>query len=593
MRRIALALALAIVATLLPSPAGAITVYLDYNDHTEPQTPEGPLTLGPFQGTPTDRAEILESLYEDFAPFSIGIYDVPAPARPSRGWIRLVIGGDSGQLGGRNGLTTWECDPAMAPWCDLTPNGNNVVWVAESSAGGTRYSNRWIANTAAHELGHALGLLSADKRWATLENALSHYTVGGPLDQPSHNLLSQGKTEIMNGPSGGNTRDIWWADPDVAKAWNGVSPDDDPANWIWSWQDDILSLASVLGLRRPDHGDTPSHGTGMSKWTGPLNSDETRVVATGVVEMNAASWPGMCPPVPLTESCPFEDEEGNPIPPGSMPGGQGVVFALARDFFRFDVPSIGGSISQQLEIVVETLNARTTGRTVANLDADLEVWFNDPATGWREITNLTANSGGPGGDLWARWVLAFDRGGWYRTGEYAVGVKSAGGYGDLGHYTVHVSGQNLVEVVPVDTGGPRVGHGLRWRGGEGPKVGELAGRLPDLPKLREAMAAMATHGVTEENLARLIDDPESLEPSEEARAHIDKALAQGGAARVLASLIDWEDLDGEEADAVWAEIRDAVAGLEPDREIRSEPQPFEAKWFYSGAETCDSALAVW
>jgi hypothetical protein len=112
----------------------------------------------------------------------------------------------------------------------------------------------------------------------------------------------------------------------------------DPADWLWAWQDDVVSLAAALGLRADDHGDTPETGSAMAAYTGSLPAGQTRVVASGVVEMNGMSWPGLCPPVPLWRSCPPYPPEDDGYPPvGTDDLGQNVVFALARDFFRFNV----------------------------------------------------------------------------------------------------------------------------------------------------------------------------------------------------------------------------------------------------------------
>ncbi len=135
----------------------------------------------------------------------------------------------------------------------------------------------------------------------------------------------------------------------------------------------------------------------MTPFTGPLRPGETRLDGAGIVEMNAASWPGMCPPVPQWIGCPTED--GGYPPAGNDP--DGVVAAVAKDFFRFDITNTGPS--PRLYVSVDTLDARTNTTFAGNLDASLEVWFKDPTSGWTNITAQGARQD-TSTDLWAEWT---------------------------------------------------------------------------------------------------------------------------------------------------------------------------------------------
>ena len=248
---------------LVAQAAGAqtTTIYLDFDGHEEHDYGNvGHIDLGGFVGSTDDRAEIQQRLEEDFAPFDVtfttqepwGIEDGYALQPSWRRIIRVAIGGTVAELGNRGGIAT-------------TPFATNAVFVAESNSGGRR-RNDHIATNAAHELGHAFGHVALRLPHATLSNYLSHYVAGPsshPLARVDHNLTADEKTQIMGGPQGRSFRTIWWRDMDVAKGFRLGGDPLDRDDWVWMWQDDILSLAAVLGLRPDDHGDTPTTASAL------------------------------------------------------------------------------------------------------------------------------------------------------------------------------------------------------------------------------------------------------------------------------------------------------------------------------------------
>ena len=96
-------------------------------------------------------------------------------------------------------------------------------------------------------------------------------------------------------------------------------------------------------------------------------------------------------------------------------------------------------MSPKLRVVVETIDQGPDDHA-ANLDADLEMWRNHPTSGWTEITDLGLRED-DAFELAARWFLPSMQTTRITPGEYAVAVKSAGEYGDLGGYTVYALGR--------------------------------------------------------------------------------------------------------------------------------------------------------
>lgn len=556
--RLAVVAAFLSLALLPGSAAARTTIFVDFDGHSDAGYPGCgvPIALPAFTGASASREVILRRLQEDFAPFDVTItssdiwrsgHEPPGlgsfdPQQPA---VRAVIGGRTGDICGvdRSGLST-------------DPLARNTVWIVEKRADGTRWPDAEIENVAAHELGHAFGALAAHAApwtWLRLPAGVAHYlaTLGpndtNPLNQASHNLLALGKTEIMNGPRN-LVRDIWWRDGNVAKALIAGGNEEDPADWVWSWQDDILSLAAALGQRSDDHPDSPQDGTRMRPFVGSLPSGETRVESSGIVEMNAASWPGMCPPVPVWLACPDAAEAEDPeTPPAGREGDQGIVLAVSRDFFRFDItlnPPNG-----RVYVRVDTINGSSAGAYDANLDVDLEVWFKDPSTGWRDITALGVRRD-VAADLWAEWTAPTSGTNGLRVGEFAVGVKSRGGYGDLGYYTVQVRGTGRAQVVaPPDCGSPRV---TPCPGGNGIDLDsfvEMVRKLSTTGDLIRTVASLAENGtrIAVRVASTAPFDPSSVrEPSKSAHQTVASATGQTSPFRVVSQIVDWESMSPEE-----------------------------------------------
>ncbi len=566
---------LVLVSSPLVTSQAATTVHLDFDGHTDPSYPDGSgtisITVPAFSGSATEKDEIQARLEEDFAPFDITLTRNP-PAGIDQGFgsvdhrLRIVIGGSHQDIGNRTGLST-------------NPYARNTVWSTEYHSDGTPRSLRDIATTAAHEAGHAFGhaAVAARPEWPT-QSYVAHYIAKlnandpNPLAQESHYLLGQGKTEIMNGPRG-NVRDIWWRDVRVAKSLRprpaGADPlqwESDPNNWIWSSQDDIRSITGAVGARATDdHPDAPQNGTPMTPFSGQLPQFATRVTGTGLVEMNGISWPGLCPPVPQWFPCDC------PAPtPGSAVAetceGQSVVLALQRDFFRFDVTNITQPLPDRrarLELRVDTLDASVAGPRPGNLDADLELWFDNSVgtwssswanttpswQGWIQVTACGRRLDATG-DVWAGWSAeGTGNNSVLVPGSYAVAVKSAGGYGDLGQYQLQANGVDGV-VVAATRFGARPPLGLDPEAVIAAIEGlELAVELTPL------LARLAEFGVAGPEQKSKSGTPPA---SKLALKLIEAAIRQSSPLHLVSSLIAWEGLDKYQQAATYQRLREAL-----------------------------------
>ncbi len=582
---------IALATITLTANAQTTTIYLDYDGHEEFDYGNvGHIDLGGFVGSANDRDEIQQRLEEDFAPFDVvftteepseidGGYDLSPPWRRV---IRLAIGGNVTELGFRGGIAT-------------TPFDTNAVFVAESNSGGRR-SNAHIATNAAHELGHAFGHVALQLPHATLSNYLSHYvgapftgTSSNPLARIEHNLTADEKTQIMGGLQGDTFRTIWWKDFNVAKGFRLGGDWSNPDDWIWMWQDDVLSLAAVLGLRADDHGDTPSTGSGLrtrNTIMGPI------LEGSGIVEMNGVSWPGMCPPVPLWFSCPESDNHS----PG--PEGQSVVLATQKDFFRFDIPIMNWTEAPpRVEIRVNTVSERLVARygsavdlNAENLDAELEVWFEDPSQGWMNVTGVGFRQDGLH-DSYVRWTADAVN---LTTGSYALAVKSAGGYGDLGSYDVSVAG---FEGLVVEAGDDP------WPGGGGgvlippDQIDRLFERLRGM---REGFEVVGLLTAVAERGAQWALDAENRFDIAEAKSTavlVDSALKQSTPRQVVSSFIDWRSVD-RDPDELMLRLEEVLRRIDFGETAPRDDSDREAPWIWPLSfeahdhEECEEAIEV-
>lgn len=397
------------VPILHSNPGALRIVYLDFDGYCEDNYRDHDLpveTWPPFDTSADPNAirDIWERVAEDMAPFDVDVTtQYPSNMDQNFFWrsdagawmsgMRVVIAG--GDL-----LTASAKAPAH-------PGTYNIAYVDQFERGGDRRSNRDIAQSVSHEVGHTFSFYLSDATGASV--GLSHYTL------PHHNLFGQGKTQILG--VAGNVRDIWWKDATVA-----VLGDDGTIQH--RSQEDMMVLWAASAFRRDDHRDEPGLAT-------PLILGGSGLSGRGIVTMNAASFPSSCAiwGDPSHPACDYWRRANGPEP--------GLL--NDQDFFRFRVPNAG-----RVEVKVLTINNPGNDFTRANLDAELELWRKPPGGTWSRLpdsafTRLSL------ADALSVGVAVDENDG---TGaEYAVAVKSAGSYGDLGQYSVTATGQIVQEAI--------------------------------------------------------------------------------------------------------------------------------------------------
>mgnify|MGYP006284703379 CR=1 FL=1 len=416
---------------LVASPASADrTIFLDFDGHrgwfanyrSPNQTDWLYLDVPPFCGSAADRADIAERVREDFAPFDVEITTEEPPDLEEGADVgfRVIIGGD---------YTDWNYSRAVYG-LSSHPLVENAVLVAAFAPGSGPAcadvrSNKDIAQTSSHELAHSIAWLSG--QW------LSHYTATHhPVGAPAHVGFP-----ILGSFS--DRRDIWYADEQVERGYDRRT-----GEIIIGPQDDIDTLADGLGLRADDHGDTPQFGSLLQR--APDYGGDRVLKGEGIVEINEASDPSACPEGEILDSPVLRagllclGPHPRPVP----------LIGDHRDFFLFEA-DWGPGGSQRLDIRVDTINRKLSkplNDPTANLDAELEIYHRAAGplswwSGWRKVTSYAVGHGQT--DLWARATLvigARDN----PPGHYAVGVRSAGGYGDLGQYQVTVRAPAIREL---------------------------------------------------------------------------------------------------------------------------------------------------
>ena len=438
-------------ANLHSQPAAAHILYLDFDGYRNSTYEQGTTCQGHASQTlnidipafdlntdPSsfDAAEnafirdVWERISEDFSPFDVDVTTVRPSAewlRPGRG-IRVVVGGAPDHL---NHIGAGNDRRGIASLRE-----NTALVVARFNGPRTARS---IAQTASHEAGH---LFAAWTGLTHIGMNMSHYG-------RAHNVTQSERTQIL----GLHTddfptvkRDIWWAHDPVLlgqrifdTACNRLPVPRD----IVGPQEDVAILMAALHLRKDDHGGDarpPAGQPHVAPIPQPQNGSplikrgSDFVIAPtgegqegrGVIRMNAVSFPRYC--------LPWSD--------ASMCHRLGIRNAVANDeaflatiddldFFRFYVAG-----STQIQARALTMNNGNATDTRANLHLDLELWRKSSGS-W---VQLRSEANVPFSSLGAMISHSVPP---EETGEYAVAVKSKGEYGDLGQYTLRVSGSNL------------------------------------------------------------------------------------------------------------------------------------------------------
>jgi fibronectin type 3 domain-containing protein len=351
------------VPVLNSLPGAAVSLYLDFNGHSEAQwgsysnanTPEFNLdgTAGFSQAETDAMTKIWQYVAEDYSPFKINVTTVEPPSFADGVAMRIAIGGNGAWAGGNEGGVSYVNSFTGT-------NISNVAWVFSDNLGG---SARAIGDAVSHESGHTFGL-THQSQWVNGVKTQEYYA--GPGD---------GTAPIM-GNSAGAARSLWW---------NGTSTASSEII-----QDDMAVLSRVannFGYRDDDNGNIAGAAT-------PLTVNGNQLSADGIIERNGDvdffSFTTQAGQASFTLSVPagvnnldakleLYSDDGTTLIASSSPAdsfGAAITTSLAAGSYRVAISSTGGygNVGQY------SLNGAVTTPTIG-LDAP---------------SGLTANSSGAG-----------------------------------------------------------------------------------------------------------------------------------------------------------------------------------------------------
>ncbi len=144
MERISLAVLASILLAAAPSYARPIMVFLDRDGGKD-----GRAEIPPFGGDDATWESVVSCVQRDYAPFDVDIVE----QRPAKGpYITAMFGGRASLLGNDDTTTG-----GISPYNGRAVLYNAVVHVFSENADGASNVD-YLCATAAHEIGHALGL---------------------------------------------------------------------------------------------------------------------------------------------------------------------------------------------------------------------------------------------------------------------------------------------------------------------------------------------------------------------------------------------------------------------------------------------------
>lgn len=229
-------------------PAASTTVYLDFDGHYLEGSSwnfNGPLTLGPSNMTNNQITEIFNRVAEDYRPFKINITTDSAKywSAPIMQRMRVIFTVTSSWYGAAGGVSYVN----SLSWGDNTPC---FVFSALLN-----YNTKYVAEAAAHEIGHTLGL-NHQSSYDTYCNKTAEYNAG------------LGSGEIAWAPIMGvgyyRNFTLWHY---------GSNP------WGCSnYQDDLSIITSVIGYRDDDYSGSINGNTPQANFV------NNRFQVNGVVE---------------------------------------------------------------------------------------------------------------------------------------------------------------------------------------------------------------------------------------------------------------------------------------------------------------------
>jgi hypothetical protein len=233
-------------------PSAAATIYLDFDGHYVNGTSwnmNGPITCGPANLTANQIAEIFNRVAEDYRPFNINVTTDSTKywSAPMYQRMRVVLTVTSDWYGSAGGVSY----VGSFTWGDNTPA---FVFTAL-----LKYNTKMIAESAAHEVGHTLGL----------------------MHQAAYDANCVKKSDYNYGQGSG---EVGWAPIMGAGYYQNFTLWNNGANpyGCTYYQDDLAIISSTwngFGYRADDYADTTT-GSAAATFT------NNRFDLSGVIEKN-------------------------------------------------------------------------------------------------------------------------------------------------------------------------------------------------------------------------------------------------------------------------------------------------------------------
>ncbi|MCA9035927.1 MAG: pre-peptidase C-terminal domain-containing protein, partial [Planctomycetaceae bacterium] len=247
-------------------PGAPVTIYLDFDGHTETQDWPGARSDGQtgaiitpvfdidndFTTFSDEELRLIEEVWyrvaEDYAPFNVNVTTIDPGSYNDFSAVLVSIGGNGSWIGSPGGIAFVN---------SFNNSAVNTCYVfSDNTAFGSPIHAKGMALAASHEVGHMLGLLHHSVYDAN-GNQTAQYDSGRPDLGP-----------IMGAPYN-SERETWSSAPD--------------SNGPTSIQDDLVYMTRAQNLtfafRQDDHGNSISNAT-------PLDSTVPDVSGSGIIERN-------------------------------------------------------------------------------------------------------------------------------------------------------------------------------------------------------------------------------------------------------------------------------------------------------------------
>jgi hypothetical protein len=318
-------------------PGAKATLYLDFNGHSEASWGSYGSVSAPAYDTDNDPTsfsstelasiqKIWQQVAEDYAPFNINVTTVEPSSFANGVAQRVVIGGNGSWTGGTYGGISYVGS--------FTNSAVNTSWVFPDNLG-SGYA-KYVADAAAHEAGHAFGLVHQSAYSGSTQTAAYQ---SGPGD---------GTAPLM-GNSYSASRSLWW-----------YGQSDVSSTTYQNDMDVIASSTNGFGYRTDDFGGTASTAASLDTSSGSFSQSG---VIEKMTDTDAFSFTTGAGNVSLKVD--VQDGINNLDPVLELRDAQWNLVSSAHDTSGFDA-TITANLSAGTYFVVVKSSGASSGSTSTN-----------------------------------------------------------------------------------------------------------------------------------------------------------------------------------------------------------------------------------